>query len=90
MGGARGEVNLGLVVGKRLSVIGSTLRTRSPETKAGIVSRFLERFGDDLASGRVRPVIDAVLPLDRAQEAHDRVERSEHFGKVVLRVSGDP
>jgi putative PIG3 family NAD(P)H quinone oxidoreductase len=90
MGGARGEVNLGLVVAKRLSVIGSTLRARTPEVKAGIVSRFLERFGEDLVSGRVRPVVDTVLPLDRAQDAHDRVERSEHFGKVVLRVDPGP
>ncbi|MEE8558774.1 MAG: zinc-binding dehydrogenase, partial [Myxococcota bacterium] len=86
MGGARTEVNLGLVVAKRLHLIGSTLRARSVEEKEGIVSRFGERFGAELASGRIRPIVDRVLPLERAQEAHDVVERSEHFGKVVLRV----
>ena len=86
MGGARTEVNLGLVVAKRLHLIGSTLRARSADEKEGIVSRFGERFGAELANGRVRPIVDRVLPLERAQEAHDVVERSEHFGKVVLRV----
>jgi putative PIG3 family NAD(P)H quinone oxidoreductase len=86
MGGARTEVNLGILLVKRLKLIGSTLRSRSPEEKAGIVSRFAARFADDLAKGAVRPVVDRVFPFYRAQEAHDLLERSEHFGKVVLRV----
>jgi putative PIG3 family NAD(P)H quinone oxidoreductase len=86
MGGARAEINLGILVGKRLSVIGSTLRSRSPEEKAGIVARFRGRFGSEIESGGLKPVVDRVLPLERAQEAHDVVERSEHFGKVVLQV----
>jgi putative PIG3 family NAD(P)H quinone oxidoreductase len=86
MGGARAEIPLGLLVAKRLAVIGSTLRGRSPEEKAGIVARFRARFSGDLESGAIRPVVDRVLPLERAQEAHDLMERSEHFGKIVLRV----
>jgi NADPH:quinone reductase-like Zn-dependent oxidoreductase len=50
------------------------------------VCDFLSRFGADLANRRLVPVIDRVLPLERAQEAHDVVEHSEHFGKVILRV----
>jgi tumor protein p53-inducible protein 3 len=87
MGGATAEIQLGLLLAKRLSVIGSTLRARSTGEKARIVESFLKRFGGDLASGRVRAVVDRVLPLERAQEAHDVLERSEHFGKVVLRVA---
>lgn len=86
MGGARAEVNLGSVLIRRLHLIGSTLRARGPEEKAGIVARFRARFGEDLENGVIRPIVDRVLPLERAQEAHDVVERSEHFGKVVLRV----
>ena len=86
MGGARSEINLGMLVAKRISIIGSTLRARSPEVKAGIIDRFAARFGSDFAAGELRPVVDRVLPLDRAQEAHEVVERSDHFGKVVLRV----
>lgn len=90
MGGARTEIQLGLLLAKRLQLIGSTLRARPVEEKAAIVRAFHERFGADLATGRLRPVVDRELPLAQAQEAHDVVERSEHFGKVVLRVREDP
>lgn len=86
MGGAQAEINLGLLLMKRLQVIGSTLRSRSVEEKREIVRAFWQRFGSALSQGSVAPVIDRVLPLESAQEAHDVVERSEHFGKVVLRV----
>lgn len=86
MGGARAEINLGAVVAKRLHVIGSTLRARPVEEKAAIVAGFLDRFGSALEAGRVRPVVDRVLPLAQAQDAHDVVERSEHIGKVILQV----
>ncbi len=86
MGGAKAELNLGPLLLKRLQLIGSTLRARPVEEKADIVRSFLARFGDDLERGAIAPVIDTVLPLERAQEAHDRVEASEHFGKVVLAV----
>ncbi len=86
MGGARSEINLGMLVAKRISIIGSTLRARSPEVKAGIIERFAARFASDLSTGELRPIVDRVLPLDRAQEAHEVVERSDHFGKVVLQV----
>ncbi|HEY8152614.1 MAG TPA: NAD(P)H-quinone oxidoreductase [Myxococcota bacterium] len=87
MGGAKTEVNLALLLGRRLSVIGSTLRSRSNAEKAAIVSGFRARFGPDLESGNLRPVVDRVLPLARAAEAHRLLEASEHFGKVVLRVA---
>jgi putative PIG3 family NAD(P)H quinone oxidoreductase len=86
MGGARAELDLGTLLARHLWIIGSTLRTRPVEEKAALVRSFLERFGDDLASRRIRPIVDCELPLARAQEAHDRVEASQHFGKVVLRV----
>ena len=87
MGGATTEIQLGLLLAKRLQILGSTLRARPVEEKASIVRGFLERFGDDLESGAVAPTVDRVLPLEGAHEAHDLLERSEHFGKVVLRVA---
>jgi putative PIG3 family NAD(P)H quinone oxidoreductase len=87
MGGARPTLNLGELLVRRLHLIGSTLRTRPVEEKAEIVSAFHERFGADLASGRIRPVVDRVLPLERVADAHRAVQASEHFGKVVLRVA---
>lgn len=86
MGGAQGEVNLGLLLLRRLAVIGSTLRSRSLEEKTAIVHAFRERFGHSLAAGRLRPVIHAVLPLAEAGEAHRLMKSSAHFGKIVLRV----
>jgi NADPH:quinone reductase-like Zn-dependent oxidoreductase len=86
MGGSRGEVNLATLLLRRLHLVGSTLRSREPEDKAEILARFWARFGEDLESGAIRPIVDRVLPLERVQEAHDIVERSEHFGKVVLHV----
>ncbi|HEX7152601.1 MAG TPA: zinc-binding dehydrogenase [Thermoanaerobaculia bacterium] len=71
---------------KRVQVIGSVLRARPAAEKAALVQSFLARFGADLNAGRIKPVIHAVLPMERAADAHRAVARSEHFGKVVLRV----
>ncbi len=85
MGGSKAELNLALVLMKRLQILGSTLRARSPAEKAAIVSGFLARFGEDLAAGRIRAVVDRVLPLAQAADAHRAVKASEHFGKIVLK-----
>jgi len=87
MGGERmAEIDVMKLLGKRAQILGSTLRSRSAEEKAAIVDAFLARFGADLEEGRIRPVIHTVLPLERADDAHDLMETSEHFGKIVLRV----
>jgi tumor protein p53-inducible protein 3 len=87
IGGARAEIDLASLLMRRLYVIGSTLRARSADEKATIVRSFLTRFGEALQAGRVRPVIDRVLPLNEAPEAHRILRASTHFGKIVLRVS---
>jgi putative PIG3 family NAD(P)H quinone oxidoreductase len=86
MGGAKAELNLGALLSRRLTIIGSTLRARPASEKAAVVRGFLARFGDDLAAGRIRAVVDRVLPLAQAGDAHRALKASEHFGKVVLRV----
>ncbi len=86
MGGAKAEIGLGQLLLRRLQVIGSTLRARPAAEKAGIVRGFEARFGPALARGEIRPIVDRVLPLARAAEAHRLIKASEHFGKVVLRV----
>ena len=85
-GGAQATIPLGLVLTRRLQVIGSTLRARTAADKAAIVSAFLARFGEALEAGRLRVVVDRVLPLAEAPEAHRVVARSDHFGKVILAV----
>lgn len=86
MGGARAEVSLAPLLVRRLHVIGSTLRARPIAEKGRMVAGFLARFGEALAAGRLRPVVDRVLPLAEAPAAHRLVKASEHFGKVVLAV----
>jgi len=79
------ELDVNALLGKRQQIIGSTLRARPPAEKAEIVASFLARFGDDLAAGRVRPVIDSVFPMAEMEQAHERM-RGDHFGKIVLRL----
>lgn len=87
MGGERdARIDVMQLLGKRAQIMGSTLRARPVQEKAAIVDAFLARFGADLEAGRIRPVIHTVLPLDNAHEAHDLMESSEHFGKIVLSV----
>jgi NADPH:quinone reductase-like Zn-dependent oxidoreductase len=85
-GGSRATVELAMVMIKRQQVIGSTLRARPVAEKQAIVEGFLERFGSAVDAGRLRPVVDRVLPLAEAGEAHRLVAASEHFGKVILSV----
>jgi len=86
MGGAKAEISLGALLMRRLKVMGSTLRTRSNEQKAAIVRAFLERFGEDLAAGKIRPILHEVFALEDAPDAHRMMKASSHFGKLVLRV----
>jgi putative PIG3 family NAD(P)H quinone oxidoreductase len=86
MGGTRAELDLAGLLMRRQRVIGSTLRVRSAADKAAIVNAFWERFGGAIEAGRLRPVVDRVLPLEQAAEAHRIMKASEHFGKIALHV----
>ena len=81
------ELNLASLLTRRIQMIGSTLRGRPVEEKAELTEALSRRFGDALASGRVRPVVDRVLPLEQVAEAHRVMKASQHFGKIVLQVS---
>jgi tumor protein p53-inducible protein 3 len=87
MKGMKTEIDLSIILRRHLRIYGSTLRTRAAADKAQIVSAFLERFGAALEAARLRPPIYKVLPLEQAAEAHRLMQASEHFGKIVLRVS---
>jgi len=87
MGGAKGELDLSLVLRRHLRIFGSTLRTRAAAEKAQIVSAFLRRFGRELEMGSIRPPIYRTLLLAEASQAHRMMQASEHFGKIILRVA---
>jgi putative PIG3 family NAD(P)H quinone oxidoreductase len=83
-GGAKGELNLGALLAKRGSVAAASLRARPPAEKASVVGAVREHVWPLLADGRVRPVIDRLLPLPDAAEAHRVMEAGEHTGKILL------
>lgn len=85
-GGVKGELNLGMVLAKRATVHAAGLRARPLAEKAAVVAETHANVWPLIESGAVRPVIDRVLTLDDAAEAHRLVESSEHIGKVLLRV----
>ena len=82
--GAKAEIDYGIVMRKRLKIMGTSLRTRSAEEKATATRLFAEQVVPLLASGQVRPVIDQVFKIDDVGAAHERIESNETFGKVVL------
>ena len=86
LGGARAELPLAAVLTRRLSVIGSTLRSRNIARKAAVMDALRDRVWPKIEAGAIRPVIDTVFPMDRAEEAHSLVAGNETFGKVVLEV----
>ena len=87
LGGAKGELNMGQVLGKRLRIIGSTLRTRPVEEKIAITRRFAAEVMPRLADGRLRPIVDRVFPIAEVQAAHEYVLENRNIGKVILQVT---
>ncbi len=85
-GGRKGELDLGMLLGKAATVSAALLRPRPLAQKAAIVAATVAFVWPLIESGDVRPVIDRVLNLDEVAEAHRVVGASEHIGKVVLRV----
>ena len=84
--GARAEMDLVRLLRQRITVTGSTLRSRSVDEK-GAIARGVEKAVWPLVeAGKIRPVIHAVLPLQRAAEAHHLLESGSHIGKIVLTV----
>lgn len=84
MGGATGELPLALLLRQRLTLIGTVLRARPLEEKAALAQRFARAMLPLFASGALRPVVDAVLPMGEIAAAHARMERNDSFGKIVL------
>ncbi|MFE6307646.1 NAD(P)H-quinone oxidoreductase [Nocardiopsis sp. NPDC057823] len=82
--GIEAPLNLADLVFKRLSVHGTTLRSRSAEQKAAIVAGVQEHVWPLVAGGAVEPVIERTLPMSEAAEAHRLLEAGGHFGKILL------
>jgi putative PIG3 family NAD(P)H quinone oxidoreductase len=86
MGGASTPVNVGLLLAKRATWIGTTLRARPIEQKVGVVQRFIREVLPLFDSGALRPIIDSRYPLDQIQDAHRHMASNANTGKILVDV----
>jgi len=85
-GGRSASIDLGAVLSKRLTIVGTVLRARTLDEKIAVTAGFAQDILPLLEAGLVRPVVDRVYPLADAAEAHRRLESNATFGKLVLTV----
>jgi NADPH2:quinone reductase len=86
LGGPKATVNFAKLMVKRLTHTGSTLRPRSNADKAKMVAAIEAKVMPLLREGRIKPLMDSTFALEKAADAHRRMETSEHIGKIVLAV----
>ncbi|MGH7543160.1 MAG: NAD(P)H-quinone oxidoreductase [Gemmatimonadota bacterium] len=82
--GSFAEIDLGIVLRKRITMVGTSLRSRPLEEKIAAVQAFARKALPLLADGRIRPVLDETFPMADAADAHRRMEANRNFGKIVL------
>ncbi len=86
LGGTQANVNLGMLMAKRIQIRGSTLRTRTLEEKLGVTRLFSTQVVPLLASGKVKPIIEQVYPMHEIGEAHKAMAENKNFGKLILTI----
>ena len=84
--GPKSSINLLPVMLKRLTITGSTLRSRSVQFKADIARNLLENIWPQFSTGKIKPVIYHTFPLNEATRAHTLMETNQHIGKIILVV----
>lgn len=87
LGGTKGEINGGLVLMKRLTLTGATLRPRSNEYKATLAQALRERVWPLIEAGQIKPLIHATFDLSEARQAHEMMDAGEQIGKIILTVA---
>lgn len=86
LAGQKTEIDLKNIYVRNVRIIGSTLRSRTPEVKAQILAELTKNVFPKIEDGLVKPTIYKVFPIQQAEEAHDILQRGENVGKVVLEV----
>lgn len=86
LAGTQTEIDLKNIYVRNVRIIGSTLRSRTPEVKAQILSEITKKVFPKIESGEIKPTIYKVLSITEAEEAHSILQRGENVGKVVLKV----
>lgn len=87
LAGTKTEIDLKNIYVRNVRIIGSTLRSRTPEVKAQILADLVKNVWPKVESGEVKPTIYKVLPIQEAEAAHDILYKGENVGKVVLTVN---
>ncbi len=87
-GGTKAEINMAVVMSRRFTLTGSTLRPRSAAFKALLADEIAVNVWPLVAEGKLRPVMDRTFPLAEAPAAHARMEAGAHVGKIVLEIAG--
>lgn len=87
LAGTKTDLPLRALLTKGLHLVGSTLRSRTPQFKAQLLQTLTETLWPLLEQGQLKPVIHAVVPMEQAEAAHGILEKGGHIGKVVLTVS---
>jgi NADPH:quinone reductase-like Zn-dependent oxidoreductase len=85
-GGMQAELNMAVIMSRRYTLTGSTLRPRSSQFKALLAEEIARNAWPLFESGELRPVMDQVFPLAEAAAAHARMEAGAHIGKIVLKA----
>ena len=89
LGGAKAEINMAVVMTRRYTMTGSTLRPRSDAFKTLLAGEIESNAWPLFEAGTLRPVMDRSFPLAEAAAAHAYMEEGDHVGKIVLEVAGD-
>ena len=84
MAGREDDLNMGMLLFRRLTLRAMTMRSLPVERRIALAQLFSDRLAPFFAEGRLKPVVDTVLPFNQAREAHQRMESGEHTGKIVL------
>lgn len=87
LGGAKVEVDFSTLLKKQLQLVGIVMRSRELIDKILMTQRFISETLPLFEQGVLKPVIDSVFPLDQARQAHERMEKNENIGKIVLSVN---
>ncbi len=84
MSGANADIDISVLMRKRLSVVGSVLRSRSVGEKSELVREFVERFAPLFEKSSILPIVNSVFPFEKVEDAHALMRQSGHVGKILL------
>ncbi len=87
MGGVQTELNLAVMMMKRLRIVGSTLRARPISEKAAVMDQLQQKVWPNIESGKIKPIIETTIPMAEAGRAHTLIASNETVGKVVLTLT---